>query len=67
MPEYFDDQRDTCTCGKEIRWSALQRKWFHLHNFMTFCTGAALDDNHSDTPTAQPAAETHSKAAHTSV
>lgn len=67
MPEYTDDQRELCVCGKEIRWSSHQRKWFHLHNFMTFCTGAALDENHNDTPKAFPAAETLTKAAYTSV
>jgi len=54
MPEYVDDQRATCECGKAIRWSTLQRKWFHLHNFMTFCTGTAIDEKHVDQPKAQP-------------
>lgn len=59
MQGQLDDQRDTCVCGKEIRWSALQKAWFHIHNFMTFCTGAALDANHNDTPKAQPVSATY--------
>lgn len=27
-------------CGKSIHWCVLAGKWFHDHNFMTFCTDA---------------------------
>lgn len=49
---FIEDQRETCACGKEIRFSA--GKWFHTHNFMTFCAGRALDDNHNDEPKGYP-------------
>ena len=49
-----DDQRATCKCGKEIRWSVPAKKWFHIHNFMTFCTGRAIDEQHNDEPKAEP-------------
>jgi len=52
-----DDQRATCECGKEIRWCALAKKWFHTHNFMTFCTGMAIDADHHDQPKAHPVAD----------
>jgi len=52
---FIDDQRETCKCGKEIRWDADKKKWFHIHNFMTFCSGRALDDNHNDCERGQPA------------
>lgn len=28
-------------CRRPIRWSALQRKWFHIGNLTSFCTGMA--------------------------
>ena len=52
-----DDQRATCECGKELRWSALQKKWFHVHNLMTFCTGRAFDENHNDEPKGRPVSD----------
>jgi hypothetical protein len=52
-----DDQRATCDCGKEIRWSAHQKKWFHIHNFMTFCTGMAIDANHNDQERGRPVSD----------
>lgn len=37
-----DDTRSQCLhCQRRIRWSDRQRKWFHMHNFVTFCTGMA--------------------------
>jgi hypothetical protein len=55
-----DDQRAECVCGREIRFCGLKKKWFHVHNFMTFCTGMAIDDKHVDQPRAEPV---HSQAA----
>ena len=52
---FVEDQRETCICGKEIRWCAAKKKWFHIHNFMTFCSGMALDENHNDTEKGRPA------------
>jgi hypothetical protein len=49
-----DDQRAVCECGKQIRWCGLKKRWFHVHNFMTFCTGRAFDENHNDEPKARP-------------
>lgn len=49
-----DDQRATCVCGKEIRYWLARKKWFHIHNYMTFCTGMAIDANHNDQPKASP-------------
>lgn len=50
-----DDQRAVCDCGKQIRWCELKKRWFHVHNFMTFCTGQAIDASHNDQPKASPA------------
>lgn len=50
---FIDDQRETCVCGKEIRWS--KGMWFHIHNFMTFCSGMAIDANHVDQERGRPA------------
>jgi len=49
-----DDQREICECHREIRWCDHAKKWFHIHNLMTFCTGMAIDEKHDDQPTAQP-------------
>ena len=54
---FIEDQRETCICGKEIRWCGSKLKWFHIHNFMTFCSGMAIDANHNDQPKAEPAAK----------
>lgn len=50
---FIEDQRETCVCGKQIRWSI--GKWFHIHNFMTFCSGMAIDTNHVDQDRGRPA------------
>lgn len=49
---FNEDQRETCVCGKEIRWS--NGKWFHIHNFMTFCSGTAIDANHNNQERGHP-------------
>jgi hypothetical protein len=49
-----DDERQACVCGMEIRWSLVAKKWFHVHNYMTFCTGMAIDENHVDQPRGRP-------------
>jgi len=49
---FIEDQRETCVCGKEIRYSG--GKWFHTQNFMTYCNGRAIDENHNDEPKGRP-------------
>jgi hypothetical protein len=52
-----DDQRATCECGKELRWCGHAKKWFHVHNFMTYCNGRAIDENHNDEPKGRPVSD----------
>lgn len=51
---FVEDQRETCTCGTEIRWCTLKSKWFHIHNFMTFCAGGQKNPDGTDSAFAKP-------------
>jgi hypothetical protein len=41
-------------CGKKIHFCEIAKKWFHDHNYMTFCTGTAFGENRVDSPKAEP-------------